>query len=79
MCFTVSICLLINRSLMLMLAANITLALTFSSSNDARPPVSDCFRFCASLIYEISDFLGTSSFAGIVISCPISTDCHYVF
>ena len=54
---------------MLMLVVNITRASTFNLSNDARQAVSDCFPFCASLISEISEFLGTSSFAGIVISC----------
>ena len=70
MCFTVPICPLINRSSMLMLVVNITLALSFNASNDARSPVSNCFRFCASFISQILEFLGTSSFAGIVISCP---------
>ena len=69
MCFKVPICPLINRSLMLMLVVNMTLVLTFNSSNDARLPVSDCFQFCASLVSQIPEFLGTSSFADIVINC----------
>ena len=55
--------------MMLMLVVSLTLTLTFISSDDLRPPVSDCFRFCASLMSEILEFLGTSSFAGIAISC----------
>ena len=66
---------------MLMLVLNITLALTFNSSNDARPRVSDCFRFYPSLISEILEVLGTSSFAGTlwlaVLEC-VSNDCHCV-
>ena len=69
-CLTVSICPLINQSSTSVLVVNITLALSFNSSNDARSPVSDCFRFCACLISEILEFLGNSSFAGIAISCP---------
>ena len=79
MCFTVPICSLINRSPILIFVVNITLALIFNSSNYERPPV--CFRFCAFLTWEILEFLGTSSFAGVWVGFlgSVSTEFHCVF
>ena len=80
-CFTVPICPLINESSMLMFVVNITLALIFSSSNDARPPFSDCFRFCASLTLEILEFSGTSFLQVFWLAFlgSVSVDYHRAF
>ena len=46
----------------------ITLALTLTFNNTAKPPASACFRFCVCKTSETLQLLGMSSLAGIDIN-----------
>ena len=52
----------------------ITLALTLTFNNTAKPPVSDCFQLCACETSETLQFLGMWSLAGADISDRKSLD-----